>query len=491
MAENMKFPKVFISYSWKPKKNKDEAIELAERLSSDGVQVIIDVWNLSEGQDKYQFMEQMVNDPEILRVLIICNKEYTDKANSKKGGVGTESLIISKEIYTQADQKKFIPVLFERDENGKEHIPTFIHSRIYIDLSQEDKFEEEYEKLLRNIFDKPESRRPPIGSPPPYITEQEPVFLRTAHKVRTIKNGLISDRQNTQIFIDDYYRSFLESLKDFEISEEEINKEQFLDELILKRIDALTSLRDDFIDFIDVLTTYSVKIDLDKINSFLNTMLEYLINQRAYAYPSGSRGSYSSDQFKFFIYELFLYIFTIFTDKERFDDLSKIVYNDFIINDEHDRATYALNYFVFNQPVESLDKLRNQRLAMNRYSFTADLLKQRADNKVFPFVKLQESDIFLYYLSLMQQPREQPVGLFRWIPKTSIYNGYRLTLLRKMVSLRQFEKLKSLFAVTTVDELKTKVASAIPIDERRTSRFELSFPSIKQAFNFLEIGTLK
>lgn len=489
MSETVKVPKVFISYSWKPIENKKKTTELAKRLSADGVQVIIDVWNLSEGQDKYQFMEQMVNDPEIIRVLIICNKEYADKANSKKGGVGAESLIVSKEIYSQADQKKFIPILFERDDNGKEHIPTFIHSRIYIDLSQEDEFEEQYEKLLRNIFDKPESRRPPIGSPPPYITEQEPVFLRTAHKVRIIKNGLTSDKPNTQIFIDDYYRSFLESLKDFEISEDEINKEQFLDDFILKRIEALQSLRNDFIDFVEVITTYSIKIDMDKFNSFLSAMIEYLINQRAYAYPSGSRGSYSCDQFKFLFYEMFLYIFTIFIDKERFDDLSKIVYNDFIIHDEHDRTNYALNYFVFNQPVDSLDRLRNQRLAMNRYSFTADLIKQRADNKLFPFVKLQESDIFLYYLSLIQQPREQPVGLFKWVPKTSIYNGYKLTLLRKMVSLRQFERLKSLFAVNTVDELKTKVTSVIPIDERRTSQF--SFPSIKQAFNFLEIGTLK
>jgi hypothetical protein len=77
-------PKVFISYSWKPIHNKQKVLQLAERLSIDFVHVILDDWDLKEGQDKYQFMEQMVNNPEVIRVLIVCNKEYSDKANFKK-----------------------------------------------------------------------------------------------------------------------------------------------------------------------------------------------------------------------------------------------------------------------------------------------------------------------------------------------------------------------------------------------------------------------
>lgn len=42
---------------------------LAERLIGDGVNVILDVWDLKNGQDKYVFMEQMVEDSEIKKVL--------------------------------------------------------------------------------------------------------------------------------------------------------------------------------------------------------------------------------------------------------------------------------------------------------------------------------------------------------------------------------------------------------------------------------------
>ena len=185
--KNFNPPKVFISYSWKPNTNKIQALDLAERMANDGINVIIDEWHLSEGQDKYKFMEQMVNDSEIEKVLLICNKDYKEKANGKKGGVGTESLIISDTIYKQAEQLKFVPVIFERDENGEAEIPTFISSRIYIDLSNDEIFEEEYEKLLRNIFNKPSKKRPAIGSPPSFITSDEPTFLRTSNKLKLLK----------------------------------------------------------------------------------------------------------------------------------------------------------------------------------------------------------------------------------------------------------------------------------------------------------------
>ena len=98
--------KVFISYSWKVQ---EKVIELAERLISNGIDVILDVYDLKEGQDKYAFMEQSVNDPSVDKVLIICDRSYMEKANDRSGGVGDETVIISPEIYGQMKQEKFIP----------------------------------------------------------------------------------------------------------------------------------------------------------------------------------------------------------------------------------------------------------------------------------------------------------------------------------------------------------------------------------------------
>jgi len=72
-------------------------LELAERLTSDGIYVILDVWELKAGHDKYSFMEKMVTDPHVQKVLVICDKVYQEKADDRRGGVGTESQLISKE----------------------------------------------------------------------------------------------------------------------------------------------------------------------------------------------------------------------------------------------------------------------------------------------------------------------------------------------------------------------------------------------------------
>ena len=126
-----KIPKIFISYSWSSEKF---VLQLAQRLMSHGVQVVLDKWDLKEGQDKYAFMEQCVNDPEISKVLIVCDEQYAIKANKRTGGVGDETIIISSEVYGKVKQEKFIPVVAERDNEGNPCLPTYIKSRIYIDF---------------------------------------------------------------------------------------------------------------------------------------------------------------------------------------------------------------------------------------------------------------------------------------------------------------------------------------------------------------------
>ena len=80
--------------------------------------VILDKWHLKEGQDKYVFMEKMVTDPEVAKVLVFSDRVYAEKAAARKGGVGTESQIISSEVYEKVAQDKFLPIVCERDANG-------------------------------------------------------------------------------------------------------------------------------------------------------------------------------------------------------------------------------------------------------------------------------------------------------------------------------------------------------------------------------------
>src|SRR3989338_8492774 len=114
MKGSTKQPKVFMSYSWTSTEHESWVLELGERLLADGVLVILDKWDLKEGQDKYAFMERMVTDKKINKVLVICDEKYRDKADSRDGGVGTETQIISKKVYDNVEQEKFIPIVKDR-----------------------------------------------------------------------------------------------------------------------------------------------------------------------------------------------------------------------------------------------------------------------------------------------------------------------------------------------------------------------------------------
>ena len=167
----MTAPKLFISYSWSSPEHEQWVVDLATELRESGVDVILDKWDLKEGNDAVAFMEQMVTNSEIKKVVIVSDEIYASKADGRSGGVGTETQIISKEVYDNQSQDKFVAVISEKDDNNKPFLPTYYKSRIYIDLSEADKYSENFERLLRWIFDKPLYVKPKLGSTPSFLAE--------------------------------------------------------------------------------------------------------------------------------------------------------------------------------------------------------------------------------------------------------------------------------------------------------------------------------
>ena len=136
----------------------------------DGIDVLLDIYDLKEGHDKYLYMERMVTDPNVTHVLVVCDKAYSEKADARKAGVGTESQIISREVYEKVEQSKFIPVVCEFSDDHEPFLPTFFKSRIWIDFSSSEAVNENWEKLVRVLYGKPAHQKPSLGNPPAYIT---------------------------------------------------------------------------------------------------------------------------------------------------------------------------------------------------------------------------------------------------------------------------------------------------------------------------------
>jgi hypothetical protein len=158
-------PKVFISYSYDSVAHKDWVRKLAEDLISQGVNAKLDQWDLQPGQDTVLFMEQGITESD--RVILVCSKSYTNRANRRKGGVGFEGLIITGEIVSNIDTKKFIPVI--RGNDGNRLLPLYLGSRLYIDFRKDSDYTARLEELAREIHQKPAMGKPPLG-PNPYAT---------------------------------------------------------------------------------------------------------------------------------------------------------------------------------------------------------------------------------------------------------------------------------------------------------------------------------
>jgi hypothetical protein len=159
MAKN---PKVFISYSHDSPEHKQWVSELAARLRRNGVDAILDQWDLGLGDDITRFMERGIVDAD--RVLVICTDQYVKKANSDEGGVGYERMIVNAELVQNLGTDKFIPII--RQISGIEKTPAFLGTRVYADFTKDSQFDVECEKLIRELHDMPLIEKPPLGEHP-------------------------------------------------------------------------------------------------------------------------------------------------------------------------------------------------------------------------------------------------------------------------------------------------------------------------------------
>ena len=153
---------VFVSYSHDDENHSNWVLQLATRLRSDGVDMILDRWNLHLGQDLAAFMEKELSESR--RILSICSENYVRKADNKEGGVGYEKTIMTAKIMTDLNTNWIIPVI--RNNPGTQKVPIFLAGRRYIDFEEDCLYEVKYEELLRSLLDEPVLRVPELGENP-------------------------------------------------------------------------------------------------------------------------------------------------------------------------------------------------------------------------------------------------------------------------------------------------------------------------------------
>jgi TIR domain len=161
----MASPRCFISYSWDSDFHKGWVRSLAEQLQANGVEVLLDQWDVRPGMDLPAYMETSVREADY--VLLICTPVFAQKANAGRGGVGYEKMIVTGEIFTRIPNAgKFIPLLASGSPD--ESLPSYLKARVFLDFRTPTGDAFNLEELLRHIFDKPRFVRPPRGTRPAF-----------------------------------------------------------------------------------------------------------------------------------------------------------------------------------------------------------------------------------------------------------------------------------------------------------------------------------
>lgn len=474
-------PQVFISYCRQPEENLIRTQQLAERLARNGVYVVIDLWDLKDGQDKNAYMESMVTDPTMDKVLMVCNKDYVEKADRRKGGVGAESTIISAELYESMEQDKFIPVIFDKDENGKAYVPVFAKSRIYIDLSG-DNYDEGFDQLLRDIYGKPKFNRPPLGEMPTYLKADTPSYLKTAGMVDAIQNAISRESKRTLTIIDNYLETFLNAVPEYRVMATRAFPNEEIVEVVENGINSIQVLKNDFISFMSA-TAKTEYCTSELFIDFFERLLQSYEDHDIELLEGSDQQSYLNDIFRFFNYELFLSFVVVMVSNNRFDVVSDIVRTTFcIVSPRRFIQAESRTYRRFQCYIGTLNRIKHDITNSNRVSISADQIRQYAT--ILKFEDLIKADILLYYLSLIV-PGDSYFDTY-WYPDLSVYNR-DAEIYPRLASKRYFEKFKRLFNVNDVDSLKKIIAS---VQEPNIRDGYHRIPSIAQGLSLDKIASM-
>lgn len=149
-------PTAFISYSWDSECHKSWVKSLAARLRSNGVDARLDQWETVPGDQLTHFMERGIRDHDF--VLIICTPKYRVRSDARVGGVGYEGDIMTAEVISIGNDRKFIPVL--RSGTWEEAAPSWLMGKLYIDMSEDPQDDEGYLDLVRTLRGERESAPP-------------------------------------------------------------------------------------------------------------------------------------------------------------------------------------------------------------------------------------------------------------------------------------------------------------------------------------------
>jgi len=440
-------PKLFVSYSWSSDEHMDWVMTLAKQLRDNGVDVILDKWDLPKGADKHQFMERMVVDPKVKKVVMICDAKYAEKANDRVGGVGEETQIITAEIYAQKDQSKFVAVVVEYYQDGKPCVPAYYKSRIHIDMSRDDLYDENFEELLRWVFDKPLYLKPAIGKMPAFLTQDATPSLGTTFQFKRALEGIKNSRPYRTGAVNEYFDKLAASFGILRL----VPTSDTIDQQVINSINDFLPYRNEAIQVFLTLAQYGPSAAEQRlVHRFFEKTVPFMVPQK-----SGLFCDKEFYNFRFIVHELFLYAVASMLKHESFECASHLMHQPYyfpgLITGRLRDSSFTAMYMGMMPLI-----YRKDGASASQQVSRDELLTSRATESGVRFEDLVQADFTLLVTDLLAVLRGYR-SIQHWMPETMMLrdNGEQpLEIYARSRSKSYFEKLKCLFQIEQKDDLE-------------------------------------
>ena len=474
-------PKVFISYAWGSEEYQRKVLLFASNLVGDGIEVVLDKWDLTEGNDTYYFMEKCVNDDTITNVLILLDPIYEKKANDHTGGVGTETQIISPEVYEKVTQNKFIPIVMERNEYGEVCKPTYLNGKLHFDLSLPDSYDEEYRRLVKRLYGEEIYRKPELGKKPNWVEEPISLEVKSVIKYDTIRQN--KNEKVNELNFENYLEEIKNRLCEYVIGDGDIVKE---DQDYIAMYDETNNIKMDFLNL--------VKNSLYIENSFKYIAAFFEETKNIIGKIRNRHAEIVSVR----LHELFIYVVAYYLHNKEYSNLGRILCKTYFDENTYINSSGARSFSMFfsGQDQDKLDDAVNKRDGKNYLTGTGQYWIEtlRADfcsKEEFVFADVICFNYSVYGKSYM--------GEWRWFPITYIYeNNYAskfATMSKRLISEEYALNIMKIFGYDNLNDFKEKIKFVQDDEgeEYRSYRYQRTFDSarlIKDYIKYDEIASV-
>jgi hypothetical protein len=471
-------PKAFISYSWTGQQHQQFIIDIAKRLVEDGVQVIMDVFDLREGDDKYAFMERMVTDPDVTHVLAFSDGTYAQKANARQAGVGTESQILSREIYGKVKQSKILPIVCQFEDDGSPTLPTFFASRIWIDFSSDEAVNKNWEQLIRVLYNRPLHQKPELGEPPTFLSDDSAVRASpAAGKFGALRQAILEGKPSISLYRQDFLDACIRYADTLRVrSRPEVDN---LAKKIVEDCARLVAVRDHITDWV---LLESMAAPSPAFSEALHNLLERLCELKTRPAEVSQWNDAWFDAHAIFVFETFLYVVAALLKTSAFPALHSVFAKRYLVREPHQQPTLA----TFREFYSHSEYLRDALTPGKRYHApAAEVIKRQAQRSDLRFDEIMQAELVVLMMAFITPD-------VRWYPQTLHYMGHGSTfpLFLRAAQSDYFKQLSTITGIESADALRAAVLEGhrrLHVEGWQTLAWNRSF---SDAMNLNQLGTI-